>query len=205
MDDETYHWRACREVVAPFGIRLTRSMYDARYLPFDDRSALSAMLADAGRPVAGLSRLVARKRAIFRRLTGARVRIEATTADLVRSLAQDVPLAIVSGAARSEIRSALRRARLTGAFRTIVASEDVKRCKPDPEGYRLGLRRLGLKGGAGVLAVEDSPGGIRAARRAGLRVLGVATSYPRAALRRAGAFRVVPSLAALRPEEILEG
>jgi HAD superfamily hydrolase (TIGR01509 family) len=204
IDDEVYHWRACREVMAPFGVRLTRPLYDARYLAFDDRTALSAMLADAGRTVAGLSRLVARKRAIFRRLTAARVRIEEPTIELVRALAREVPLAIVSGAPRSEILAALRQARLSGSFRAIIASGDVRRCKPDPEGYRLGLRRLRLKSGARAVAVEDSPGGIRAARRAGLGVLGIATSYAPAALRAAGAFRVIPDLAAIRSAEFLE-
>jgi len=85
----------------------------------------------------------------------------------------------------------------------IVAAEDVRRSKPDPGPYRTALRRLGLHGPSGCVAIEDSPGGIAAARAAGLAVLGVATSMPAGRLRRAGAFAVVPSLRGARGIERL--
>ncbi|MFQ5877569.1 MAG: HAD family hydrolase [Acidobacteriota bacterium] len=216
VDSEARHWRAFRHVLAPLGIDLSRAAYDERYLAFDDRGALSAMLRDAARsrlPRARqggarrrpppLGRLVRRKREAYRRLCGDRVRVGRRAAALVRSLSRRVPLAIVSGAARAEIVSALRRAGISGAFRAVVAAEDVRRCKPQPDGYRLALRRLGLGSGRGCIAVEDSPGGIRAARAAGCEVVGIATSYPAAALRRAGVRSVVRSAASLAPRSLL--
>ena len=208
VDDETFHWRAFREVLAPLGIALSRARYDARYLAFDDRGALRAMLRDAGRrgtlPEAAVEGLLRRKRRLFRRLgDAAGVRVEPRVAALVRALAGRLPLAIVSGAARREILYALRPAGLARSFRSIVAAEDVSRSKPAPDGYLLALRRLGLGGGASCVAIEDSPGGIRAARAAGLRVLGVTTSYSAAALRRAGATTVARSAAALAEKAIL--
>ncbi len=235
VDSEPAHWRAFRETLRPLGIPLTRARYDARYLAFDDRTALRAMLDDAAaellrcraapgrgraapiRQAAGaassIDRLLRRKRALFRGRFARRIAIPRRAADLLRALGERVPLAIVSGAARVEILRALRKARLTGAFRTIVSAESVRRCKPDPEGYRLALRRLGLattpgeKSGlvraAGCLAIEDSPGGIRAARSAGIEVIGIAGSFTPAQLRRAGAMRVVPALHALLFEDLL--
>jgi histidinol dehydrogenase len=205
VDSEEQHFRAFRDTLGPLGIELARRRYDARYLAFDDRGALRAMLRDAGRRGAlpPLDALLRRKRAIFRSRFGRAVRVDQPIARLLRELARRVPIAVVSGAARAEIAAALRRGGLAKTFRTVVAAEDVSRCKPDPEGYLLALRRLGFTGADGCMAVEDSPGGIRAARAAGLRVLGVASSYPAAALRRAGAARVVPSIATLTPEEIL--
>lgn len=207
LDDERFHYRACREVVAPFGLRLSRSLYNERYLAYDDRSALRAMLRDAGCSAAARGRrladLVERKRHAYQRLGGARIRIGPPARALVRAVGGRVPVAIVSGAARREIIAALRRSRLEGVFRTIVAAEEMRRCKPDPYGYRLALRRLGLRGGEGCVAVEDSPGGIAAARAAGLTVLGIGTSYPLSTLRLSGARRAVPSLDLIRPDELL--
>ena len=205
VDSETQHFEAFREVLRPVGLLLTRARYDARYLAFDDRGALTAMLRDAGRraPAATIEGLRRGKRRVFRRLVGRAPRVERPIARLVRAVARRVPIAIVSGAARSEVVASVTEAGIATAFQTIVTAEDVRRCKPDPEGYLLALRRLGLTGREGCLAIEDSPGGIRAARAAGLRVLGVATSYPAAALRRAGAFRVVPSIAPLEVGDIL--
>jgi histidinol dehydrogenase len=204
VDDETYHWRAFRQVVWQYGIALPRARYNARYLVFDDRTALEAILKDAGRTNLPLTRLLREKRGAYRRLA-AGVRIGARAVRLVREVARRVPVAIVSGATRIEIRAVLRRARLEGAFRVIVAAEDVRRPKPAPDGYRLALRRLGLPRGGGCVAIEDSPGGIQAARAAGLAVIGVATTFQARALRRAGARRAVSRIDQLTPQELLQG
>jgi HAD superfamily hydrolase (TIGR01509 family) len=202
VEDETHHWRAFRAVVAPLGIRLGRVLYNTRYLVFDDRTALLAILRDARVEVPSFDRLLLRKRRVYARLAR-RVRVDPRAARLVRLVARRVPVAVVSGAARREILSALRRARLAEFFAVIVAAEDVPRPKPWPDGYRLALRRLGLRGGRGVVAIEDAPGGVRAARAAGCAVIGVATTFGPAALRRAGAGRVVRRLRALRAEDLL--
>jgi histidinol dehydrogenase len=225
VDSEADHFRAFAAVLAPFGIRLTREIYDRRYLAFDDRRAIREMLADAGPgaaaarmrrgTVAGGARrrppvpspevLVRRKQALFRRLTGGASPLLPGAARLVRTLGRaGAPLAVVSGAARAEVLASLRRGGILDRFATIVTAEDVERSKPDPEGYLLALRHLGCEGGEGCVAIEDSPGGIRAARAAGLRVAGVATSYPPARLRRAGAGVVTRSIASLRPAGLAE-
>ena len=202
LDDETFHWRAFQEVLRPFDVTLRRARYNVRYLVFDDRSALQAMLRDARLPRAALEDLLRRKRRTYARLAR-RLRIDPRAAHLVRAVARGVPIAVVSGAARSEVEEALRRAGLARLFGAVVTAEDVRRPKPWPDGYRLAVRRLGLRSGRGCLAVEDSPGGIRAARAAGLMVVGVATSFSAAVLRRAGAVRVVRALHDFRMEQLL--
>jgi sugar-phosphatase len=77
----------------------------------------------------------------------------------------------------------------------LVTAEDTPRGKPDPAGYLLAARRLGLPP-ARCLAIEDSPAGVRAARRAGMAVLGVTTSVTSGELTEADA--VIDSLASLR-------
>jgi HAD superfamily hydrolase (TIGR01509 family) len=91
---------------------------------------------------------------------------------------------VVSGALRAEVLGALERAGLAGCCRAVVAAEDVTRPKPDPEGYRRGLALLAATvppsepplAAREVLAVEDSPAGLAAARAAGLATLGVAST-----------------------------
>lgn len=58
----------------------------------------------------------------------------------------------------------------------VVSADDVKRGKPDPEGVLLAARRLGAEP-ADCLVIEDTPAGIQAARAAGMRALGITTSY----------------------------
>ena len=54
-------------------------------------------------------------------------------------------------------------------FATVVCGEDVRLKKPDPEVYRIALQALGITPLEAV-AIEDSPGGVAAARAAGVPV-----------------------------------
>ena len=201
LEDEPCHWRAFGETLRPHGVRIGRARYNARYLVFDDRTALRKMLRDERLDNALFGRLLRRKRRVYARLARD-LRIDRRSIRLVRRIARRAPVAIVSGATRREIGAALRRARLGRVFGAIVTAEDVERSKPWPDGYRLALRRLRLPAGSSCLAIEDSPGGVRAARAAGCAVIGVATTFPRAVLRRCGATQVVRRLGSLRVGEI---
>jgi sugar-phosphatase len=58
----------------------------------------------------------------------------------------------------------------------LITAEETPRGKPDPAGYRLAARRLGAPP-AECVAIEDSPGGVRAAREAGMTTFGVANTH----------------------------
>src|SRR6185295_2953739 len=97
-----------------------------------------------------------------------------------------VPLAVATSARRSDAVALLGPLGLLDRFRTIVAAEDVTRGKPDPEVYLLAAARLGAAADR-CLVFEDALVGVRAARGAGMRVVGVATAYEPADLLSAGA------------------
>lgn len=63
-------------------------------------------------------------------------------------------------------------------FAAIVTGDDVTQLKPAPDAYELVLHRLGLPA-AQVVAVEDSPPGLAAARAAGLECIVVTNDYTR--------------------------
>ena len=76
-----------------------------------------------------------------------------------------------------------------------VTAEEVQQGKPHPEGYKKAATLLGLEP-QDCLVIEDAPAGIEAAHAAGCRVIGVATTFPRAEL--ADADFIVPDLASVR-------
>ena len=91
--------------------------------------------------------------------------------------------AVVTSGTRALARARLRAAGLPTPA-VLVSADDVTRGKPDPEGYLRAAAILGVPIGDAVV-VEDSPGGIRAARRAGARaVVGVSPARPRVRRRR---------------------
>jgi beta-phosphoglucomutase-like phosphatase (HAD superfamily) len=76
--------------------------------------------------------------------------------------------AIVSGSTRGEIRMMMENIGMRpDVVRFVICEEDCERGKPDPEGYRLALHRLGVRP-SNAVAFEDSPPGLQAARSAGI-------------------------------------
>lgn len=68
-----------------------------------------------------------------------------------------------------------------------IAAEDVARGKPEPDGYRLAARDLGVDP-VDCLVIEDAPAGIGAGLASGGHVLAVATSHTETELQSAGTF-----------------
>jgi mannitol-1-/sugar-/sorbitol-6-phosphatase len=112
--------------------------------------------------------------------------------ELLTTLAPD-RWAIVTSGRRSAVTRHLGMAGLPQP-RVLVAAEDTPRGKPDPAGYLLAATRLRVAAGECV-AVEDSPAGIRAARDAGMFVVGVTNTHPAAELTEANA--IIASLDAM--------
>jgi sugar-phosphatase len=61
---------------------------------------------------------------------------------------------------------------ISRSFDLVVSADDVARGKPDPAIYRHAARLLGFEPRE-CLVFEDSPGGVRAARAAGMHVIAV--------------------------------
>jgi sugar-phosphatase len=77
----------------------------------------------------------------------------------------------------------------------LVTADRVTNGKPDPEGYALAARELGIAA-ADCVVFEDAPAGIAAARGAGAQAIGITTTHTADELRAAGAVDVAPSVAA---------
>lgn len=60
--------------------------------------------------------------------------------------------------------------------KALITADDVVRGKPDPEPYLKGAERLGVKA-AECLVIEDAPAGIRSARAAAMKVVGITSTY----------------------------
>jgi sugar-phosphatase len=104
--------------------------------------------------------------------------------ELVHSILKDSWGVVTSGTRRL----ASARLRLAGVPdpKVLVAADDVSNGKPHPEPYLKGAERLGVKPEECVV-IEDAPAGIQAAHAAGMKAIGLASTYPGAALTAADA------------------
>lgn len=185
-DSEPLHLSAFQQVLTTIGIDLSASEYYAHYLGFSDRDAFVHVCRDRGVPLddARLEALIDEKERLFPTLVGGHGLFPGARA-LVDRVAAAVPVAIASGALRHEIDMLLETGGLAGRVPIIVAAGDTPRSKPHPDPYAHAVALLRDAGAlaadvapAQVVAIEDSEWGLQSARAAGLRTIGVTTSYP---------------------------
>ncbi|MDX6486438.1 MAG: hypothetical protein QOF43_1591 [Gaiellaceae bacterium] len=120
--------------------------------------------------------------------------------DAVRRLAGRYRLGLASSSNRPLIDTVLEVAGLAQFFPVTVSSEEVERGKPAPDVYLEAAGRLGVEP-ARCAAVEDSHGGIRSAKAAGMRVIAIPNpSYPPDEESLAQADVTIASLEELTPE-----
>lgn len=203
VDTEPLHYRSFQAILEPIGLGYSWERYVERYMGFDDRDAFIEAFRAGGRDLShdGLEDLIALKAEQFQNVIAAGVTPYPGVADLVRSLSTSLPVAICSGALRSDIEPILLQLSLDGLFSAMVTAEEVPASKPDPASYTLAVRKLAAafpETGivpAACVAIEDTPAGIASATGAGIPVLSVTNSYPAEHLSQA--VRIVPSLEGL--------
>ncbi|MEU5945664.1 HAD-IA family hydrolase [Micromonospora sp. NPDC047465] len=83
-----------------------------------------------------------------------------------------VPFAVVSGSTRESVTASLDALGLTGKFDALVCAGDYARAKPDPEGFLLAARLLGVPPES-CLVFEDTDLGVAAATAAGMAAVRV--------------------------------
>jgi beta-phosphoglucomutase len=113
--------------------------------------------------------------------------------DLLDALdAHGIRYAAVTGTNRANVEHHL--GPLVARFAAVVTSDDVTHTKPNPEPYQAALAKLAVKPQEAVV-VENAVLGIRSAKAAGLRVVAVASTMPRDALRQADVVvRAIPEV-----------
>jgi HAD superfamily hydrolase (TIGR01509 family) len=122
--------------------------------------------------------------------------------EAVRRLAPHFRLGLASSSNRELIDRVLDESRLALYFAATVSSEEVAHGKPAPDVYLETARRLGVAPER-CAAVEDSHGGIRAAKAAGMRVIAIPnTTYPPDDEALAQADIVLGALSELAPERV---
>ncbi|OGU00197.1 MAG: hypothetical protein A2085_00745 [Gemmatimonadetes bacterium GWC2_71_10] len=191
VNDEAVHYEAFRAVLIEHGLALDTATYYADYLGYDDRSAFIEAWRRAHRTITGelLRVLIEDKAEHYAQLTAGGVPMVPGVSAFVRAAAERWPVAVVSGALRSEIAAGLAAAGLADVVRAVVASEDTPLGKPAATGHQRALALLANGAGAPQRAVviEDSLPGLDAARAIGAGCVMLATSLGPERLRSADA------------------
>ena len=144
-DSEIMHLHSFNRVLAQYNIEITTEDYYKDYLGLTDADVFT-LLADQNRlglDAKPIENLIKQKNQIFEELAGAEDRIIPGVCEFLEMLRQNnIPMAICSGALRPEIELILKQAGLRHFFEAIVSAEQIKKGKPNPEGFLLTLAKL---------------------------------------------------------------
>lgn len=94
-------------------------------------------------------------------------------------------------------KTIIRQTKIEHLLDTIVDGYEIEKSKPDPEGFLLAAKNVGVAP-AHCIVVEDAVTGVEAARRAGMKALGIGTPE-----RLPNADIVVPNLSAISSDRLL--
>jgi beta-phosphoglucomutase len=215
INDEAIHKRLIEEILIDENVTgLKPGEFEKVCLGRGDRTCLQELLNSRGRVIREeyIVRLMFKKAQLYIQELEQleKLPLFAGLDDLIFQIrSKGLKLGLVSGAVRKEIELVLERAKLKDYFSVIIAGDDITTSKPEPDGYRFAVQSLNqlhpdlnLRANQ-CLAIEDTPAGIQAAKRAGMQVLGVANTYPFHMLQRQANW-TVDYLSDLELERVME-
>ena len=179
-DTEPLHFAGFAETLGSEDIELSQKEYFSRLIGYNDHDCFEVVLKEHGKDASAehIAKLIARKAVTYQDMIRNRDVMYPGAAEFVRECAVRFPLMLVTGTLRDEAEMILRRAGIRDLFLDIVAAEDVEHGKPAPDGFIVALGRLGFLlrqrdaiEAAQTLVIEDTPAGVQAGKRAGMRVL----------------------------------
>ena len=172
VDSAEYHWQSWRDTAAAEGMQLSYEQFLHSFGQKNDR-ILRAWLGDET-PADRIQRIGDAKEAAYRRLVleGGLTGLPEAAAWVARLHDGGWRQAIASSAPRANVDVMLCALGVAHYFDAIVSAEDVTAGKPDPQVFLEAAARVGVPP-AGCVVVEDAAAGIEAARRAGMRAIGV--------------------------------
>lgn len=157
-----------------FGWNLTEEEYRTDLLGHSDREIIERIAArHASGDEALVEQMLAVRRERYREIVAHASPISEDALGFLRRLkTAQVPVAIVTGAERGDVTAVLENCEAGKLVDLLIGLEDVRRGKPDPEGFLQAAQRMGRMPGD-MLVFEDSLPGVRGAEAAGMCCIAV--------------------------------
>ena len=174
---------AFEELSLPY--RWTPEAYGELLVVPGGQQRLTAFLTDQGVAEDGRNALVrrlhGRKTELFQELVEqGRILPRTGVRELLDDLAAEgVRVAVATTGSRAWVSRLLEQQFGLERFEAVITGEDAPVLKPDPAAYLRAAEAMNLDPAAGLVAVEDSHAGLRAAKAAGLSCVVVVNDYTR--------------------------
>jgi beta-phosphoglucomutase family hydrolase len=189
IDSGAPHYQSWREAFAARGASYTEAQFKSFFGTRDDfiiNTVLGAV------PLEEVEAIANDKERRYRELIRGKAQAFAGVMPLLRAMKKGgFRIALGTSAPMANVEAVASQLGLNEYFDAVVCGEDVKEGKPSPEIYLLAAARLGAEP-AQCVVFEDSPHGVEAAKRGGMKCVAVTNSHPAESLQRAD--RVVTTM-----------
>jgi len=168
VDTECLFFESTRTILATIGVELNLE----QFLQLSMREGRSAfeLAIENGREMQELAQLKRKRDLLYSEMLRKQTRVLPGVEETLQELHGRMRMAVVTSSQRQHFDVMHSHTGLMQYFEFVLAREDFRETKPNPEPYLLALKRLRMKAD-NCVAVEDSERGLAAARAAGLRCL----------------------------------
>ena len=175
IDSREYHWLSWQGALAAEDFAVTRAQFESTFGRRNDEILRDYFPAYAAADIArvGEAKEVAYRRLIRERGIGL---LPGVRRWLDRLKGEGWLQAVASSAPLENLEVIISALGLEKYFSAVASAEDVTEGKPDPQVFLAAASKLGV-GPSACVVVEDAPAGTEAARRAGMRCVGVLSSH----------------------------
>jgi HAD superfamily hydrolase (TIGR01509 family) len=173
IDARDWHYEALNSALAVFGYHIGRDEHLTTFDGLPTKRKLAILSEARGFPARLQTLIYDLKQKHTARMMATLCRPTFHHLYMLEHLHRDgYKLAMCSNSIRRTVDTMADLAKIDNYFEFTLATDDIKKAKPDPEIYQEAIRRFGVEPQE-CLVVEDNENGIKAARGAGARVLDV--------------------------------
>lgn len=200
IDDMEYHFLAFKAFMKELGHEVTRDYFLEVAVGASPYQVFSDCLPRIGNPVTVNEAARRKTELYFQLIKGKMVMLPGCRELIIDLNKRGFRQAIASGGTRIEVDRIMEEFGISKYFGATIACEDVTKGKPDPEPWLAATGRLGVEPENCVI-VEDGEFGIRGAKAAGMKAIGIVSGVPREQL--AAADLIVESLKEVDAERVM--
>jgi len=176
VDTAPYHLKAWQEAFSKRRVKFTEADFRYSFGQRNDTIIKSTLGEDTSQEL--IEAISREKEEYFRHRIQQHIQPLPGVLELMKSLKKrGFKMALASSAPTENIALLTRSLGIDSCFQAIISDKDVTKGKPDPQGFKLAARKLGVKP-ANCIVIEDAVAGVTAAKRAGMHCLAVTNTHP---------------------------